>query len=592
MTSSLVATEDSKIDRAVATDRPSPRGVDEKNRSLQVLFLSADTGGGHRASAESLAVQFQRLYPGTDYHLLNVLADLTPYKDMCEQYKHLSSHPNQWKAFYHITNIPTVHHLTNVTMRLSGERTIREKIAAHEPDVVVSVHPLMNHVPLACCRRISKETGRPLPFFTVVTDLGSGHCQWFASGVEKLFVASDRIRNLARDRGGVSEDKFVEVGLPIRHDFAVSAERLGDRSSTVGKAYRTSVRRDVLAMPDPHADADEAWAVLVMGGGEGVGSLSTLVDALYGELDSRGATATVFVVCGRNQTLKDALDHREWDEVSQRYAIEKMLREEAAQSLLEMNCLSVTNGSTKPTNTNTGCIVANTSTGCMNGSVSSRIKKVLSGHSASAMAVPTDELRREDDDNEDNGSGDYGDSYESQEEKKDISPSTTYEPTFSIPGNDHVLEDEEHSPPPSTTTTDRRVRVVGLGFVDNMADYMIAADVLVTKAGPGTIAEAASLSLPIMLTSFLPGQEEGNVDFVVENDFGRYVPDDEPHRVAAEVCDWLENDEELERLSRNAGTHGKPHAAEDIVRFIGDSTIEWRRKARESGGDGEGGAEE
>jgi 1,2-diacylglycerol 3-beta-galactosyltransferase len=44
-----------------------------------------------------------------------------------------------------------------------------------------------------------------------------------------------------------------------------------------------------------------------------------------------------------------------------------------------------------------------------------------------------------------------------------------------------------------------------LGFVNNMADYMVAADILVSKAGPGTIAEAACVGLPVLLTSFLPG---------------------------------------------------------------------------------------
>ena len=42
------------------------------------------------------------------------------------------------------------------------------------------------------------------------------------------------------------------------------------------------------------------------------------------------------------------------------------------------------------------------------------------------------------------------------------------------------------------------VRVVPLGFVTNMAEYMVAADVLVSKAGPGTIAEAAAVGLPVM----------------------------------------------------------------------------------------------
>jgi len=47
------------------------------------------------------------------------------------------------------------------------------------------------------------------------------------------------------------------------------------------------------------------------------------------------------------------------------------------------------------------------------------------------------------------------------------------------------------------------VDVVGLGFVTRMAEYMVAADVLVSKAGPGTIAEAASLGLPVMLTRYV-----------------------------------------------------------------------------------------
>jgi 1,2-diacylglycerol 3-beta-galactosyltransferase len=45
-----------------------------------------------------------------------------------------------------------------------------------------------------------------------------------------------------------------------------------------------------------------------------------------------------------------------------------------------------------------------------------------------------------------------------------------------------------------------KVTVVDLGFVNDMAEYMVAADVLVSKAGPGTIAEAAAVGLPVMLS--------------------------------------------------------------------------------------------
>lgn len=62
------------------------------------------------------------------------------------------------------------------------------------------------------------------------------------------------------------------------------------------------------------------------------------------------------------------------------------------------------------------------------------------------------------------------------------------------------------------------VRVVVNGFVTNMDEWMGAVDTLVTKAGPGTIAEATIRGLPVMLSGFLPGQEEGNVPYVVDGE--------------------------------------------------------------------------
>ena len=47
------------------------------------------------------------------------------------------------------------------------------------------------------------------------------------------------------------------------------------------------------------------------------------------------------------------------------------------------------------------------------------------------------------------------------------------------------------------------VEVKVLGFVNNMDEYMRASDAIVTKAGPGTIAEASICGLPCMLSSYL-----------------------------------------------------------------------------------------
>lgn len=50
------------------------------------------------------------------------------------------------------------------------------------------------------------------------------------------------------------------------------------------------------------------------------------------------------------------------------------------------------------------------------------------------------------------------------------------------------------------------INVAVKGFVSNIDEFMAASDCLVTKAGPGTIAEAMTRGLPLVLSSYLPGQ--------------------------------------------------------------------------------------
>jgi hypothetical protein len=61
------------------------------------------------------------------------------------------------------------------------------------------------------------------------------------------------------------------------------------------------------------------------------------------------------------------------------------------------------------------------------------------------------------------------------------------------------------------------MHVVVTGFVDNMAEWMTACDTIITKAGPGTIAESLICGLPLLLNGFVPCQEAGNVPFVLDN---------------------------------------------------------------------------
>jgi len=105
------------------------------------------------------------------------------------------------------------------------------------------------------------------------------------------------------------------------------------------------------------------------------------------------------------------------------------------------------------------------------------------------------------------------------------------------------------------------------GFVTNMPEWMRASDVIVTKAGPGTISEALACGLPILLSGFLPGQENGNVTFVEQSGVGvlRKDPDD----IARTLGEWLApGNDTLARLSARARELARPRAALDIAKML------------------------
>jgi UDP-N-acetylglucosamine:LPS N-acetylglucosamine transferase len=87
------------------------------------------------------------------------------------------------------------------------------------------------------------------------------------------------------------------------------------------------------------------------------------------------------------------------------------------------------------------------------------------------------------------------------------------------------------------------------------------------QAGPGTIAEATIRGLPIMLSAYLPGQEEGNIPYVVEGGYGAFSKD--PEVIANTVTAWLLDDAKLAELSANAYRAARPHATTAIARDIG-----------------------
>jgi 1,2-diacylglycerol 3-beta-galactosyltransferase len=104
------------------------------------------------------------------------------------------------------------------------------------------------------------------------------------------------------------------------------------------------------------------------------------------------------------------------------------------------------------------------------------------------------------------------------------------------------------------------------GFVSPLADLFRAAALVVSKAGPGTIAEACAAACPLVLWGAIPGQETGNVELVVTRGAGVWAPT--PAQVVEAVRDWTSGaaaESARRRVSEGARALGRPHAAREIA---------------------------
>ncbi len=104
------------------------------------------------------------------------------------------------------------------------------------------------------------------------------------------------------------------------------------------------------------------------------------------------------------------------------------------------------------------------------------------------------------------------------------------------------------------------------GFVHAMPDFMHAATLLLTKAGPGTISEAVTSGLPVILYSLLNGSEDGNVRYLVDHGAGKWAP--QPDQVVANLVHWLDHPDERTQAASACLRLARPQAAREIAALI------------------------
>ncbi len=110
------------------------------------------------------------------------------------------------------------------------------------------------------------------------------------------------------------------------------------------------------------------------------------------------------------------------------------------------------------------------------------------------------------------------------------------------------------------------VSITVYGFVTFMYELMNMSDVIVTKAGPATIYESLLLQKPLILTQRLYGQEQGNVDFVVNNKLGWFIQ--KPRIMVAQIEEILEKPEIFTQTIENIKKAHIKNGCEQVVDYI------------------------
>jgi 1,2-diacylglycerol 3-beta-galactosyltransferase len=258
----------------------------------RILILMSDTGGGHRASAQALKAGFDELHPGRfTIDIIDFITDYLPwpFNQMPKAYPFLSNDaPWMWKLLYG----GETHGLSNALAQVNSRflvGALDRAIADHQPELIISVHPLLQLVSmLAMARRAQR-----IPFVTVVTDLTTAHPLWFHPEVDGVYVASENTQTMAR-KAGIAPDRIHLLGLPIRPAFAKAPRPKADLRAELEMAP---------GLP----------AVLLIGGGEGIGPVEEIAAACDASLSQGGrAAGQIVVVCGRNKTLQERLAARPW----------------------------------------------------------------------------------------------------------------------------------------------------------------------------------------------------------------------------------------------------------------------------------------
>jgi 1,2-diacylglycerol 3-beta-galactosyltransferase len=255
----------------------------------RVLFLISDTGGGHRASANALGQALTRLHGDrVSWQAVDLFHEHAPFplNLIPRSYLPLVNHlPSLWRLIWWLGTQRNAWQLTCAAILAWNDERLRRCYLGHSADLVVSLHPLLNHVPQQALCHLHPR----VPFATVVTDLSTASPVWYNPAVDFLSASCPAVQ-AAAIAAGLPPHRVHLLGLPIAAEFAEPPPPRATARALLGLR--------------------ELPTVLLMSGGEGMGPVAPIARAIAARLASQ--SAQLVIICGRNHHLRRTLSHHRW----------------------------------------------------------------------------------------------------------------------------------------------------------------------------------------------------------------------------------------------------------------------------------------
>lgn len=109
-------------------------------------------------------------------------------------------------------------------------------------------------------------------------------------------------------------------------------------------------------------------------------------------------------------------------------------------------------------------------------------------------------------------------------------------------------------------------RILLFGYSDKIAEFMSVSDIIITKPGGITTAEALSKKLPMIIIKPLPGQEANNTNYLMKKRAALKIND--AKEINQVIDDLLRNKFKLNSISEAAGRISKPASSIDIAKLL------------------------